>query len=92
MENETIRTSAKVRVMLTFNYNNFEVETEIKNDAGITDAEINMERVSVEALVKHAVEDYKQGEKQIKDTTPTFDADKNLEELLAKAKRNAVKK
>lgn len=58
-ENETIRTSAKVRVMLTYAFNNFEVQTEIKNDSGLSDAEINTERKSIEALVKHAVEDYK---------------------------------
>lgn len=92
MENETIRTKASVSITVKYGNDYFKVETEITNEIGISDSEINNERMNVQHLVSHAITDYKQGEKQIKDTTPTFDADKNLEELLAKAKRNAVKK
>lgn len=92
MENETIRTKASVSITVKYGNDYFKVETELNNETGISDIEINRERVTVKDLVTHAIDDYKQGEKQIKDTTPTFDADKNLEELLAKAKRNADKK
>lgn len=92
MENETIRTKASVSITVKYGNDYFKVETELNNETGISDSEINRERATVKDLVTHAIDDYKQGEKQIKDTTPTFDADKNLEELLAKAKRNADKK
>ena len=89
---ETIRTSTKVRVMLTFNFCNFDIETEIKNDNGVTDSEINDERIRVASLVTHAIEDYKAGEKSLKETVPTFDPDKHLDELLAKKERLNSKK
>lgn len=92
MENETIRTKASVSITVKYGNDYFKVETELNNETGISDIEINRERVTVKDLVTHAIDDYKQGEKYIKDNTPTFDADKNLEELLAKAKRNADKK
>lgn len=90
---ETVRTKTSISITVKYGSGDyFKIETELSNETGISDVEIDNELAKVQRLVVHAIEDYKKGEKIIKDNMPTFDPDKNLEELLQKAHNKTTKK
>lgn len=60
MENETIRTKASVSITVKNEGNYFKIETDLNNELGVSESEINNERMQVHDLVTAAIEDYKQ--------------------------------
>lgn len=88
---ETKITTANTKVTLGYNGNFFGIELSLENENGIELSEINRFRSEAYDLVKHAIDEHKNGERGIKDNMPTFDPDKNLDELLKKANSKKAK-
>lgn len=60
MRKKTKRTSATVKVMLSYNYNHFEASIELQNSDGICTDEINNARKDCNRLCDTAIQQYQQ--------------------------------
>ncbi len=57
--NPTKITTANVRIMLSFNYSNFEIQMNLENENGIEIADIDKARSQCQTLATDAVNEYK---------------------------------
>jgi seryl-tRNA synthetase len=60
MENKTIRKSATVKVMLSYNYNHFEASIALENENGLTTKDIDDARKDCNRLCDKAIKQYQQ--------------------------------
>jgi len=57
---KTIKKSASVKVMLSYNYNHFETSMSLENEKGLTDKEIDEARKDCNRLCDRAVSQYQE--------------------------------
>lgn len=60
MDNKTIRKSATVKVMLSYNYNHFEASIALENEDGLTTKDIDDARKDCNRLCDKAIKQYQQ--------------------------------
>lgn len=60
MENKTIRKSATVKVMLSYNYNHFEASIALENEGGLSTKDIDDARKDCNRLCDKAIVQYQQ--------------------------------
>lgn len=60
MDNKTIRKSATVKVMLSYNYNHFEASIALENEDGLTTQDIDDARKDCNRLCDKAIKQYQQ--------------------------------
>jgi hypothetical protein len=58
-QNETIRTSATARVMLTFNFCNFDFSIGLENPNGVTQQDLEMAGNDCQLAANKAIDEYK---------------------------------
>jgi hypothetical protein len=66
---ETIRKTASVKVMLSYDYSHFEASMTLENDEGLTIYEIDEARKSCQRLASKAVEQYKKAKQSAANRT-----------------------
>lgn len=86
---ETIRKTASVKVMLSYDYSHFEASMTLENDEGLTIQEIDEARKSCQRLANKAVEQYKKAKQSAANRTDGQYKMQNFEkkclEIAAKA-------
>lgn len=79
MENETIRTSANVRIMLSYLYCNFEIATTLENKNGVSIEDIEASQKDCQTLATNAVNEFKAYRAESPDEVKTISYDKIAE-------------
>jgi len=75
-QNETIRTSANVRIMLSYLYCNFEIATTLENANGVSIEDIEIARKDCQKLATDAVNEFKAYRADMPEDVKTISYDK----------------
>lgn len=91
MENKTIRKSATVKVMLSYNYNHFEASIALENEDGLTVKDIDDARKDCNRLCDKAITQYQQAKtievKRTRLTSEKRQLEREVAEIKQKDKR-----